>query len=256
MPSLAELLEEAERRPLLGWDLSYGGRIGYAPPWDFEAVADEWIGRSPDLLDMGTGGGEWLSQRPFPKGRTVATEAWPPNVAVAQARLAPLGAALVAVEGAPDNADQSAASVLPALPFADAAFHLAVNRHESFAAAEVARVLAPNGRFVTQQVASDLGAPFRALLAATPRPAARPWTLAQAIGQIEARGLEITGCGEGAALITFADVGALAWYLIHVPWVMAEFSIARHREGLEALHGTGAMSAPQPMFWLAALKPA
>jgi len=72
MRSLADLLEEAERRPLHGWDLAYDGRIASTPPWDFEAIADACIGGSPDLLDMGTGGGEWLSRRPFPAGRTVA----------------------------------------------------------------------------------------------------------------------------------------------------------------------------------------
>lgn len=254
MTSLADLLEEAARRPMRGWDLSCDGRIGFAPPWDFEAVADEWIARSPDLLDMGTGGGEWLSRRPFPKGRTVATEAWLPNVPVARARLTPLGVSVVAVVGAPDNVDQRSAPALPPLPFADAAFHLVTNRHESFVAAEVARVITPGGRFITQQVGPDLGAPFRALLGALPGPAASPWSLAQAREQVAAAGLEMTGCGEGAASLTFTDVGALAWYLINVPWVMPGFSIADYREGLAALHGRGAVTVPQPMFWLTASK--
>ena len=55
-------------------------------------------------------------------------------------------------------------------------------------------------------------------------------------------------------MLSFADVGALAWYLKHVPWVMPEFSIDRHRKRLEELHGTGAMTVPQPIFWLAARK--
>jgi SAM-dependent methyltransferase len=159
------------------------------------------------------------------------------------------------VVGAPDNVDQEAALSLPAMPFADGAFALVTNRHESFVAAEVARVLAPGGRFVTQQVGPDLGAPYRSLLGARPGPAAASWGLAGALDQADAAGLEITGSGQGAATISFADVGALAWYLIHVPWVMPEFSMARHREGLEALHGRGAVSAPQPMFWLTARKP-
>jgi SAM-dependent methyltransferase len=252
MPSVADLLEEAERRPLTGWDLSYGGRIEHAAPWDFEAIVDGYLGRSPDLLDMGTGGGEWLSRRPFPKGRTVATEAWAPNVAVARARLAPLGATVVAVVGAPDNVDQAAAPLLPPLPFATATFHLITNRHESFVAAEVARVLAPGGAFLTQQVASDLGAPFRALLGAPPGPRAPPWTLAEALRQVEAGGLESTGCAEGAATLSFADVGALAWYLINVPWVMPEFSISAHRARLQALHEGRLIAVQQPMFWLEA----
>jgi SAM-dependent methyltransferase len=254
MPSVADLLAEAERRPLTGWNLSYDGRIGHVAPWDFEAIVDARLGRSPDMLDMGTGGGEWLSRRPFPRGRTVATEAWAPNVAVARARLAPLGVAVVAVVGAPDNVDQAAASLLPALPFAAAAFHLITNRHESFVAAEVARVLAPGGAFLTQQVASDLGAPFRTLLGAPPGPRTPPWTLPEALRQVMAAGLEVIGSAEGAAMLTFADVGALAWYLIQVPWVMPEFNISGHRARLQALHEGQAIAVPQPMFWLEARK--
>jgi SAM-dependent methyltransferase len=255
MPSLDDLLEEAAQRPLAGWDVSYGGRIVSTKPWDFEAVVDTWIARSPDLLDMGTGGGEWLSRRPFPAGRTVATEGWPPNVPLAQARLSPRGATVIAVEGAPDNADPAGAAELPALPFADGAFQLITNRHEAFVAAEVARVLAPGGRFLTQQVGPDLAAPFRLLLGDPPVPPPEPaWRLAMAVDQVHAAGLEVTSLGEGAADLSFADVGALAWYLLNVPWVLPDFSVARHRAALGALYARGPITAAQPMFWLAARK--
>ena len=62
-------------------------------------MVDGWIGGSADLLDMGVGGGEWLSARPRARGRTVATEAWAPNIEVARSRLAPLGISVVAVAG-------------------------------------------------------------------------------------------------------------------------------------------------------------
>jgi SAM-dependent methyltransferase len=255
MPGFDELLEEAERRPLVGWDVSYGGRISHKAPWNFEAFVDARIGDSPDLLDMGTGGGEWLSRRPFPRGRTTATEGWPPNVPTARARLAPLGVAVVAVVGAPDNADQADAGDLPALPFADAAFHLVLNRHEAFVASEVARVLAPGGRFLTQQIGADMGAPFRKMLGLPSPPAASPWSLAVALRQVRAAGFYVEQCDEGAAQLRFADVGALAWYLSRLPWVMPEFEIARCREQLEALSSAGPITAPQPMFWLHARKP-
>ncbi len=254
MPGLNDLLEEAARRPLVGWDVSYGGRITSAPPWDFEAIVDAWIVRSPSLLDMGTGGGEWLSRRPFPRTRTFATEAWPPNVPVARDRLRPLGVNVVAVVGAPDNIDQPGVSSLPALPFTDGAFDLVTNRHESFVASEVERILAPGGRFLTQQIGSGLGAPFRTALGDAPGPAGPVWGLAMAVEQLHASGLEITLWGEGETQLGFADVGALAWYLLRLPWVMPEFSVARHRQGLAALHGKGSLTISQPMFWLAARK--
>ncbi|HEX3919975.1 MAG TPA: hypothetical protein VHW60_21765 [Caulobacteraceae bacterium] len=255
MPSFDDLLEEAERRPLVGWDVSYGGRISHTPPWNFDAFVDARIGASPDLLDMGTGGGEWLSRRPFPKSRTTATEGWPPNVGTAQARLSPLGVSVVAVVGAPDNADQLDAGELPALPFVDAAFHLVLSRHEAFVASEVARVLAPGGRFLTQQIGADMASPFRAMLGLPALPAASSWSLAMALEQVGAAGFEIERCDEGAARLSFADVGALAWYLSRLPWVMPEFDIARCREPLRALASLGPLTAPQPMFWLDARKP-
>ena len=252
-PSLDDLLDEAERRPLVGWDVGYGGRIVTArPAWDFEAMVDARIRASPDLLDMGTGGGEWLSRRPFPKGCTVATEGWAPNVPVAQARLAPLGVRVVAVEGAPDNADQMDASELPSLPFADAAFHLVTNRHEAFVAADVARVLAPGGTFLTQQIGSDFDAPMRALLGLAPQPPRPAWNLAVAERQVRAAGLQVAASGEGEARMTFADVGALAWYLINLPWTLPGVPREDWRPRLEALHGGGPLGVGQPIFWLEA----
>jgi cyclopropane fatty-acyl-phospholipid synthase-like methyltransferase len=64
-------------------------------PWDYTATVLEHARRSPDLLDLGTGGGEWLAALPYRPARTVATEAWPPNVSVARGRLKPLGTEVV-----------------------------------------------------------------------------------------------------------------------------------------------------------------
>ena len=251
MPDLDDLLDEAAQRPMRGWDVHLDGRIDSTPPWDFEAFVDAGLAGSPNLLDMGTGGGEWLSRRPFPKGRTLATEAWAPNVPVAAARLRPLGVSVVAVEGAPDNADQAAATSLPALPFADGVFRFVTNRHESFVAAEVARILAPGGQFITQQVASNFSAPMRALLGA-PAPTPPHWSLAVALDQVRAVGLDVVKADEGDAQVTFADVGALAWYLKHVPWVLPEFDLATFRPRLAALNDRGPITVAQPHFWLLA----
>jgi hypothetical protein len=81
---------------------------------------------------------------------TVATEAWPPNVPIAAARLRPLGIPLVQDECAPDNIGQDNTE-RGRLPFRDGAFALVANRHEAFLAAEVNRVLSPGGVFITQQ---------------------------------------------------------------------------------------------------------
>jgi hypothetical protein len=125
-------------------------------PWHFDARVAEAASRSPDLLDMGTGG-ERLSRLPALPARKVATEAWAPNVPIAARWLCPLGISVVHVDGAPDNASQeqiwSANGLRGRLPFRDQTFHLVTNRHESFLASEVVPILVPGGCFLTQQVA-------------------------------------------------------------------------------------------------------
>ena len=223
-----------------------------APPWDFsEIVAD--VCRSADsLLDLGTGGGEWLSALPRRPARTVATEAWAPNVAIARRRLESLGVEVVQVESARDNVKQRADERSGRLPFPDGTFDVVVSRHETYAPAEVARVLAPGGRFVTQQLSpgssgfakvlgiSDAGEPiFRLELART---------------QLEAAGLAVIESAEGERLLEFGDVGALAWYLKAVPWTVAGFDVPAFRAELQRLHEAGEqLRVSLYSFWLSAV---
>lgn len=256
MSEFDRLLDEAQARALVGWDLSFGGRIRTtATPWNFEQAVERHARRSPDLLDMGTGGGEWLSRLPFRPARTVATEGWAPNVPVARERLGPLGIEVVEVEGAEDNAAQVQGEPQERLPFPDASFHLVVNRHESFVANEVRRILAPGGCFVTQQVASDFNADGYALLG-LPMPQLPRWQLDAATDQLVRAGLHVEHGEEGAELLSFADIGAFAWYLRQVPYVCPEFRIDTCREALRRLHsrieGDGPLAMRQKLFWLVA----
>lgn len=258
MTEFDSLLREADATPLIGWDLSCNGRIvTTATPWNFEAVVDRHARQSPDMLDMGTGGGEWLSRLAYRPARTVATEGWAPNVRIARERLAPLGVEVVEVEGADDNAAQATGEAQARLPFADASFHLVVNRHESFVADDVGRILMAGGRFVTQQVASDFNADCYALLG-LPAPELPRWKLDTAIGQLERAGLDIEHGEEGAELLSFADIGAFAWYLKHVPYVCPEFAIDGCRAALERLHrrmqAGEVLAMRQKLFWLSAVK--
>ncbi|MGJ7525366.1 class I SAM-dependent methyltransferase [Variovorax sp. GB1P17] len=261
MTEFDRLLREADATPLVGWDLSCNGRIATtATPWNFEAEVERHARQSPDMLDMGTGGGEWLSRLAYRPARTVATEGWAPNVGIARERLAPLGVEVVEVEGADDNAAQAQGEEEQArLPFADASFHLVVNRHESFVASDVHRILATGGRFVTQQVASDFNADCYALLD-LPMPGLPRWQLDTAVDQVTLAGLSVTHGEEGAEVLSFDDVGAFAWYLKHVPYVCPEFTIDGCRVALAHLHrriqSDGPLAMRQKLFWLDAVKPA
>jgi len=237
-----------------GWDFSWlGSRLSASPPpWSYRTMVHRLALVSGDLLDLGTGGGEWLADLDHRPHRTVATEGWPPNVAVARARLGPLGVEVLGYQSPSENVTQ--AEVEPGLPFPDGTFHLIANRHESFVAKEVARVLAQGGHFITQQVGG--GERLAALLGITPpQPRARPWDMAPATVQLEAAGLRITDGSEIDQVETVADLGALVWYLRAAPWEVPSFSLESFRSRLLELH-VQSQSAPlqfaRRAFWLLA----
>ena len=186
------------------------------------------------MLDMGTGGGERLSQLSPRPPMTVATEAWPPNVPIAATRLRSLGVPVVQDEGAPDNTDQDNAE-RGRLPFRDGAFALVANRHEAFLADEVYRVLSPGGVFITQQVDfhsyDDL---YRLLGLAVPE---QPDTwLPLARQQILDAGLTVETAISGEERHEFRDVSAIVYYLRSVSWAIPEFSIDACAPQLRAAH--------------------
>jgi SAM-dependent methyltransferase len=258
-----DLLGEAERQAFVGWDFTWLAerRRVQPPPWDFAALVADRARRSRHLLDLGTGGGEWLSRLPYQPVLTVATEAWAPNVPIAAKRLRPLGISVIQVHGARDNADQGGVESSGRLPFLSASFALVSTRHEAFVAAEVARVLVAGGRFLTQQVGHGDADDFYDLLG-LPRPPvlSRTWTLSLATTQVEDAGLEVLASGESEEQTDFLDVGAFAWYLKAISWTVPAFSIASFRPRLAELHDrlrtVGPLVVRQPRFWLEARRPA
>ena len=114
-----------------GWDFSHisgSHRMMESPlSWSYASKVLPYLRRAHSLLDMGTGGGEFLSRlQPLPK-TTCATEAYAPNVPIARQRLEPLGAEVYEIEE-----DEK-------LPFVEEQFDLIINRHESFACGEIKR---------------------------------------------------------------------------------------------------------------------
>jgi len=249
-PAADRLLDEAGVASTSGWDFSFlDGRFdSEGPSWDFGSMVDAAIGTATTMLDLGTGGGEFLDARPVLPRLTVAVEAWPPNVAVAAARLRPRGVAVVQVTAEEDNPAHGR-DVTGRLPFRAGTFAVVIARHEAFVAGEVARVLRSGGRFLTQQASSGSDQ-FHQLLGLAPphRPAL---DLDLLVAQVRGAGLMVDGAGIGTETLSFADIGALAWYLRRVPWAVPGFDIVKHRDALVA-----AASQPlvvyQERYWLSA----
>lgn len=252
-PAVARLLAQAEAAPISGWDFSFldGRWSSHGPAWDFGSIVDSACGDATTMLDMGTGGGEFLNQRTVLPRQTLAAESWPPNLGAARDLLARRGVAVVQVEAAPENAGQRHLTV-GRLPFRAGSFELVIARHEAFVANEIARVLHQGGRFLTQQALSGSDQ-FHQLLGLTPpkRPAL---DLDLLVAQVTASGLDVDDAGTGTEVLTFADVGAVAWYLRRVPWAVPGFDIVKHRPALAAA-ASRALTVYQERCWLSAHLP-
>lgn len=217
-----------------GWRFSsLDGRLSEdEPPWSFEQSCRRLLRQSRAVLDMGTGGGEQLLRyRPDLPPDTTATEGWPPNVGVAGANLATYAIPVVYYD-----ADRSPR--MP-MPFRPGRFDLVINRHESYQATEVRRVLDPRGCFVTQQVGGDDAEQTRTWFGA---PGVRPeWTLDVARAELVAAGLVVSGSAEWRGSYRFVDVASLLHYLALVPWDLpAGFAVDDHLDVLWRLHRAAA----------------
>ncbi|MGH3147208.1 MAG: class I SAM-dependent methyltransferase [Rubrobacter sp.] len=225
---LLEKLRAEELEPFEGWDFSHleGRMLEGALPWSYESIVLEALPDAASLLDMGTGGGEFLSNLKLIPPDTHATEGYAPNVPVARARLGRLGI-LVHEAGNDDR-----------LPLPDEGFDLLINRHESYDAAEVRRVLRPGGHFITQQVGGRNDIDLNELLAA-PNPdfGMSYWDLGYARRELEEEGFKVVEAAEVFPFTRFTDVGAIVFYLKVTPWQIPDFTVDRYFARLEALEG-------------------
>ena len=220
---LIKFWHKEEQQPFTGWNFTYlnNRMIEERPHWSYPSLATALLHNSAALLELGTGGGERMLQLKahWPE-KVVVTEEHPPNFKLAQERLAPLGANVVNVRLTESDP----------LPFNDHEFDLVLNRHSAFNPAEVARVLAPQGTFLTQQVhglwAHDLLAAFEAK---PPWPHATP---DHYVAKLEASGLVIETAEEWQGKLAFTDVGAIVYYLKAVPWLVPSFSVETHIDSL------------------------
>lgn len=242
------LIREALKQDFSGWDFSYlhGRWREEQPPWDYRQLVVSRLDGVTSLLDMGTGGGEFLASLPNLPGHTVATENYAPNVAVAKARLNPLGIEVVSFE----RDDE--------LPFADGTFDLVINRHESYSAQEVYRILQRGGRFLTQQVGADDSVELNRWLQAPLDDEGDAWALATEARALERVGFEIVAQDEAIPMTTFYDIGAVVYYLQAIPWQIPDFTVEAYRDRLLALHKymqqAGGLAVRSPRFYLEAVK--
>ncbi len=229
-PSFRRLVEDAQSQPFKGWDFSFiNGRIHQQEPsWDYQSLVATAIAQADVMLDMCTGGGEFLDSFANLPNTTLATEGYAPNVALAAERLAHRG--ITVVEVTSDNQ----------LPLANDYFDLVINRHGAYSAAEVRRVTQNRGAsFITQQVGSANALGINLALTGNKsdvEPTASAWSMTTAIQELEAHGFSILHCAEEYPAMIFHDVGALVYYLKAVPWQLPGFAVDAYRPALAQIH--------------------
>ncbi len=214
---------EEEIAHIHGWDFSHiDGRFTEDTnfPWDYRQTIGTYLKPEMKLLDIDTGGGEFLLSLGHPYENTAATENYPPNVQLCKETLLPLGIDFRQADG---NGQ---------LPFNDDTFDMVIDRHGDFNPAEIYRVLKPGGIFVMQQVGAENERELIELLCGqTQLPF--PEQYAQRAGEkFTKAGFSILRQEECFRPIRFFDVGALVWFARVLPWEFPDFSVDTHLEKL------------------------
>ena len=241
------LLEQ--QRSIEGWDFSHlNGRWESDPlPWNYTELIKNYLHASDKLLDLGTGGGEFLLTLNHPYQLTSVTEGYPPNYLICLQNLMPLGIRVKPV----DETNQ--------LDFPDQSFDIVIDRHEAYDLYEVMRVLKPGGYFITQQCGGfnnvDLSRRFM------------PDFVSEYAGfnyhsQVDAfnkTGFEVIHHHEYLPKLRFYDVGAIVFYAKNIPWEFPGFSVERFLPQLDEIQKIiekkGHIESTESRFLIIAKKP-
>lgn len=189
-----------------------------------------------------------LATIPKAPARLVATESWPPNLEVARRDLAVHGAVVVAV------ADDAA------FPFEPGSFDLVVSRHPTVTDwPEIARVLAPGGTYLSQQVGACTVRELTEFMMG-PQPNGGGRSTSRAVAAAEAAGLQVSDLRAESLRLGFFDIAAVVHFLRKVSWIVPGFSVAQYRDRLFALHevirAEGSVKASTERFLIEAHKSA
>lgn len=214
--NLKEYWLSEEKKSFQGWDFSYiDKRTSDEPlPWNYDKLVRQYLNTHSILLDMGTGGGEYLLTLNHPYCNTFATEAYLPNFELCKRTLTPLGIDVRQVFN--DNS----------LPFENEMFDIIINRHEAFDINEVYRLLKPNGLFITQQVGELNNKELsKFLISDFKEITTSEHTLKNNLMLIQNEGLIILKSDECFPKLNFFDVGALVYFAKIIEWEFPNFSV-------------------------------
>lgn len=214
-----------------GWDFSplfLTHRMKETPlPWDYKEIVKKRLHNVNTLLDMGTGGGEFLSTlAPLPVN-TFATENYPPNISAAERNLSGLNVKVIS--GYEDSH----------LPFKDNYFDFIINRHEYYDAGEVFRILKRGGFFITQQVNSDCDEEILDVLGIEKdEKELKRWNAESSENELVKAGFDIAEKQSADGYTVFYDTGAVISYIKVINWLVPDFDLKQYSEGIGKIEKT------------------
>ncbi len=210
---------EEDIAKMKGWDFSHiEGRYHSEDdnlPWDYKKLIEKYVKPTDKILDIDTGGGEFVLSLGHENSLLTVTEGWKPNVEFCMQKLSPLG---ISVYEMTDYSD---------MPFEDGSFDVIINRHGSFNAEEIFRVLKKDGYFITQQVGEDNEREIVELLLPGNEKPYPGMNLAVQKKVFEFAGFTTIEEGEAFLPIEFYDTAALVWFARIIEWEFAGFSVEK-----------------------------
>ena len=249
MELLNSWLNEEKAAYIKGWDFSHirnRYKEGDDLPWDFYEVIKTYLRESDYLLDMETGGGEFLLSFLLNPKHTSAIEGYEPNIKICEERLLPLEINFKACDGG------------VRLPFENECFDIITNRHGDYDVNEIKRVLKKGGIFLTQQVGAQNDRELVELLLGDIEVPFKDAYLEIAEKEFEKNGFEILERSESYGSIEFYDVEALIWFARIVEWEFPGFCVEKYREKLfkaqEILEKDGVIRGSTHRYYFVARK--
>lgn len=200
-----------------GWDFSHieGRYVSKEDelPWNYNDILKKFITPDKVILDMDTGGGEFLLSLHHPYDKTSATEGYPPNVELCKKTLLPLGI------------DFREMNNYEKMPFEREKFDVIINRHGAYSADEIYRTLKPDGVFITQQVGEENDRELVELLLPHTKKSFYGMNMINQKKVFEQAGFTVLQTGEAFCPIRFYDIGALVWFARIIQWEFVDFSV-------------------------------
>jgi SAM-dependent methyltransferase len=225
MNKLYEYLTKEYNANFAGWDFSYlKGRMEEdILLWNYKNIVEKYLSGKETLLDMDTGGGEFLSSLSNLPKNVYATEGYELNIPIAAKRLIEKNIIVKPIKQGGE------------IPFGDEYFDIIINRHGSYKINELKRTLKKDGIFITQQVGGLNGIDINIALE-TKTMEYVEWCLIKNIEMFKDGGLEIIETGENIGKMKFKDIGAVVYYLKCIPWQVEDFSIEKYYKKLEIMN--------------------